>query len=77
MATKKKPFLSYFILTFLVFFVVYLFAYFLILLINNSFDKTVQIAFSKRNLFKTCFVTLVYALIMAFLIKRKEKQLKK
>jgi amino acid permease len=74
---KKRSLLSYFFITFSVFFVVYLFAQFLFILTSFSFSDALSNVFETKNLIKKITASVIYALIMAFLIKKKEKQISK
>jgi len=74
---KRKSGISYFFITLTVFFVLYLFANFLFNLIFLSLSETVNLMFTPKYLIRKLVVSIIYASIMAFLIKRKEKQLEK
>jgi len=74
---KRKSGIFFFFISLIVFFVLYLFANFLFNLIFLSFSETVNLMFTPKYLIRKLIVSVIYASIMAFLINRKEKQLKK
>jgi hypothetical protein len=74
---KKRSLLSYFFITFFVFLILYLLAQFLFTLISFSFSDALSNVFEIKNIIKKITAGVIYAIIMAFLIKQKEKEISK
>ncbi len=74
---KRKSGITYFFITLTVFFLLYLFAQFLFNLIYLPLSEAINYVLEPNNLLKKLIASVIYALIMAFLIKRKENQLEK
>jgi len=75
--TKKKSATTYFFITLIVFFVLYLFIQFLFSLINLSFSDSLEYVLRPKNLLTKFIASVIYASIMAFLIKKKQKEINK
>lgn len=73
---KKKSGITYFFITLIVFFIIYLFAQFLFSLIKLSFSESLNYILQPKNLVTKLLVSIIYAWIMAFLIKKKQKEIK-
>jgi len=74
---NNKSGISYFFISLLAFFIFYLLAQFLFSLISLSFNNTVSYVLSPKNLFKKFIASIIYGLIMTFLIKKKQKEIQK
>jgi len=75
--SKKKSGFTYFLITLIVFFILYLFAQFLFSLIKLPFQDALAYVLRPKNLFAKLIASVIYASIMAFLIKKKEKEINK
>ena len=75
--TKKKSATTYFFITLVVFFVLYNFIKFLFSLISSTFSEAVNAILSPKNILTTLIASIIYAVIMAYLIKKKEKEINK
>lgn len=74
---NNKSGITYFFISLLAFFIFYLLAQFLFSLISLSFNNAVSYVLSPKNLLIKFIASIIYGLVMAFLIKKKQKEIQK
>ena len=75
--TKKKSVITYFFITLVVFFVFFNFIKFLFSLVSLTTSEAINVILSPKNIAISSTASVIYAIFMAYLIKKKEKEISK